>query len=156
MKRSASRERKQTGLPMQSEVPNIQRTFARLAAEGADAARVADAAVSTLRDIDAGLSPIVGKGGVAALYKRSVHLTCAAHPWLSAVQPGALSPDEFASLHAALSQQTASNAAAASAALLQTFTDLLTKLIGASLTERLLRPVWHHPASGHAAQDTST
>jgi len=138
------------------EVRSTQQRIARLAAEGADGGQVADAAVSTWRDIDAALSPIVGKAGVAALYKRSLHLTRAAHPSLAAVEQGALSPGEFASLHAALSQQTGPNAAAANAALLQTFTDLLTKLIGASLTERLLRSIWHNPASGHAAQDTST
>jgi hypothetical protein len=133
----------------------IQPTFARLTAKGAQPEQVAEAAVSAWRDIDAALSPVVGKRGVAALYARSLHLTCASHPCLAGVQDSALSIVEFDSLHAALSRQTASNAAAASAALLQTFTELLTKLIGASLTERLLRPVWHNPSSGDAAQDTS-
>src|SRR5688572_24051634 len=137
---------------MQSEVRIKQRTLSRLAPEGADAGGLADAAVSAWRDIESALSPIVGKRGVAALYARSLHLTRAAHPALADAHDGALSFDEFASLHAVLSRQTAPDAAAASAALLRTFTDLLTKLIGASLTERLLRPVSHHPTSGNAAQ----
>lgn len=141
---------------MQGEVRIGQRTVSRLVAEGANAHQAADATVATWRDIHTALSPIVGKRGVAALYARSLHLTRAAHPLLADVQDGAFSFDEFASLHAALSRQAAPNAAAASAALLQTFIDLLTKLVGASLTERLLRPVWHAPTSGEAAQDTST
>jgi hypothetical protein len=141
---------------MQCEVHIKQRTLARLAAHSANAGEVADATVATWRDIDAALSPIVGKRAVAALYARSLHLTRASHPSLADVQDGVLSFDEFASLHAALARQTAPDAAAASAALLQTFTDLLTRLIGAPLTERLLRPVWHNPSSGDAAQDTPT
>jgi hypothetical protein len=48
---------------------------------------------------------------------------------------------DFASLQSTLSQQTSANAVAFSGALLQKFAELLTDLIGASLTERLLRPV---------------
>jgi hypothetical protein len=33
------------------------------------------------------------------------------------------------------------------------FQNLLDTLIGASLTERLLRPVWDTPSSGQAVQD---
>jgi hypothetical protein len=131
-----------------------QPTFARLAAHGAAPVQVADAAVATWRDIDAVLSPVVGKRGVAALYARSLHLSRAAHPALADVQQGAAPGDEFASLHVALARQTASDAAAASTALIQAFTDLLARLIGVSLTERLLRPVWRQPSSGDAAQDT--
>jgi hypothetical protein len=42
------------------------------------------------------------------------------------------------------------------AALLQNFHELLVSLIGASLTERLLRPVWDIPPSGDAVQETMT
>ena len=47
-------------------------------------------------------------------------------------------------------------AVAANAALLQNFQDLLTSLIGLSLTERLLSPVWDKPSSGQAEQDTAS
>lgn len=130
-------------------------------AEGADAAQVADLSVSTWRKVDAALSPVIGQRGVAALYKRSLYLTRAAHPCLAAVYEGALGPGEFAGLHAALAGQSSSDAAAANGALLQTFHDLLANLIGASLTGQLLRPVLtqlapDNPSSGHAVQDPSS
>jgi len=58
-------------------------------------------------------------------------------------------------LSTALAEQEGPTAVAASVALLETFYDLLTNLIGRSLTDRLLRSVWESPTSGHPAQDTS-
>ena len=133
----------------------FQTTITRLVAEGADAGRIADAAVSTWRDVDASLSPIISSRGVAALYKRSLHLTHGDHPCLTAVYEDKSEPGDFAALQSALSQQTIQNAAAAHGALLQAFYDLLTHLIGASLTEQLLRSVGDPHSSGDAAQDTT-
>ena len=133
----------------------IQLTITRLVAEGADAGRIADASASTWRDIDAALSPIISPRGVAALYKRSLHLTHGDHSCLTAVYEGTLEPGDFAALQIALSQQTSQNAAAAHGALLQAFCDLLIHLIGASLTEQLLRSVCDPHSSGDAAQDTT-
>jgi hypothetical protein len=139
---------------MQSEVGRFRSVLEQLVAEGAVAARIADKTVSMWHDIDAVLSPIIGQRGVAALYKRSLYLVRADYPWLAVVHEGALKPDEFAALQTALLQQTSSNAATASGALLQTFFDLLTNLIGKSLTERLLRSVWVNTTGGNAEQDS--
>ena len=46
-------------------------------------------------------------------------------------------------------------AEAAHCALLGNFRDLLTTLIGASLTDRLMRPLLDNTSSGSAVQDTS-
>ncbi|MEO8656316.1 MAG: hypothetical protein ABI409_19495, partial [Ramlibacter sp.] len=94
--------------------------------------------------IDGALSPIIGAGGVAALYRRSVHLVVPGHPWLAAAYEGALQPGDFAPLRTALSLQTGANAAAAHDAILQTFQDLLDNLIGQSLTQRLLQTARSH------------
>ncbi len=133
----------------------IQAKIARLVTEGADAVRIADAAASTWRDVDTALSPIISQRGVAELYKRSLHLTHGNHPCLTAVYEGKLEPGDFAALQTALSQQSSQNAAAAHGALLQSFCDLLVHLIGASLTEQLLRSVSNPHSSGDAAQDTT-
>jgi len=140
---------------MDSEARRIPSALTPLVTAGADAARIADTAVAIWRDIDAALAPIIGQRGVAALIKRSLYLTHAEHPWLSTVYEGALPPGEYGPLHAALSKQTGAQAAAAQGALLQTFHDLLGNLIGASLTERLLRAVWDRLSSGDAVQGTS-
>jgi hypothetical protein len=59
-------------------------------------------------------------------------------------------------LRAALAGQASAEAAALNAALLGTFYDLLSSLIGATLTERLLDPVWASPFTDAPAQDSQT
>ena len=137
---------------MQDEARRIQTIVAALVSQGADARRISDAALSTWRDLDAVLSPLIGQRGVAAIYARSLHLTSADYPWLAAVQVGGLRSGRFATLRTALSQQTASNAAAANSALLRTFCDLVASLLGESLQERLLMSIRDNPAGSHAAQ----
>lgn len=140
---------------MQSEALRIQATIADLAATTEDAGRVAEVAASTWREIHAVLSPIIGPGGVLALYQRSLHVTRAAYPCLEAVREDVPKSGGFAALQTVLSQQTHAHAAAANAALLQAFCDLLASLIGASLTERLLRSVRNPLRGGSAVQDGS-
>ena len=148
------RKRQANGLLMEDKRQPTRATFPRLVTECSDAGRIAESAVSTWRDLDAALSPIIGQRGVVALCKRSLYLTRADFPWLAAVDEGELKPDEFTTLQTALSQQTSANAAAANDALLRTFCDLLSKLIGASLTDRLLRSVWAGSSSDQVTQDT--
>ncbi len=124
--------------------------------QGAEDPALPDAAPIPWHDIDAALSPVIGQRGVAALYKRSLHLTRGAHPCLQPAYESAQRPGDFAALKAALSQPAGPATAAANRALLQTFTDLLAQLIGRTLSARLLEPVWTPPpsSSGPAAQDT--
>ena len=132
-------------------------TLVQRAAEGADAAQIADAVVATWKRIDAALAPIIGQGSVAVLYMRSLHLIDAAYPWLADMQQGdgVHVTVDLAALRAILALQDSAAAAAAGGALLQTFYELLASLVGPSLTERLLRSVWENPLSGTTAQDTS-
>jgi hypothetical protein len=124
--------------------------------EEAESRRIAESATATWHDINTALSPIIGQRGVSGLYKRCLNLTSADHPWLAAAQEAFPEAGEFDALQRALSQQTSSVAAAASAALLQTFYTLLTTLIGVSLTTQLLQSVRGFPPGGHApSQDTS-
>ena len=53
-------------------------------------------------------------------------------------------------------QQAAAEAAAGGTALFQSFHELLASLVGASLTDRLLRSVWAHSSGASPAQDTSS
>jgi hypothetical protein len=142
------------GSRMQPEAPNIT-TFVQLAARDADASRIAEAAVAQWSNIDAALSPIIGQSGVAALFKRSLRLTGVNYPCLHALSESTLRPGDHAGLRAALSQETAFDAAAASDALQRTFHELLANLIGDSLAERLLRSAWNLPSieNGHAARE---
>jgi hypothetical protein len=138
---------------MQAEAQGVQPMFARLAAESADAVRIAEIAVSIWDDVGEALAPIIGQSGVGALFKRSIYLTRVAHPCLQAVNESALASGGLAVLQTVLAQQDAVEAVAVNAALLQHFQEVLITLIGASLTERLLRPVWEITSSGDAAQE---
>ena len=147
---------------MPAETPMMQAMFARQSAADADAdadadgATIAKMAVSIWRDVGIALSPIIGQGGVDALFKRSLHLTRIAHPCLATVLENVAQPDAVAALQAVLAQQISATAVAANLALLQNFQDLLTSLIGLSLTERLLRPVWDKSSSSQAEQDIAS
>lgn len=122
--------------------------------ETIDCARTADLAIATWRKIDDALWPIIGHAGMAALFKRGLYLAGADQPALMAMVEDEIAPGDFALLRETLAQQSSAQAAAAmQAALLKTFLDLLTSLIGAALTERLLRSVWdNNPSSGEAVQ----
>jgi hypothetical protein len=122
-------------------------------AAGEPASGIADAVVSTWQEIATALSPLIGERGVAALYKRSLFLTTNKHPWLASAYEGLQGPMNLPMLNAAMSQQTSASAASGGTALFQTFYELLTSLVGASLTERLLHPVWTDESSA-PSQDT--
>lgn len=152
---SIPRGRIVTGPDMPNEAQGTKALLAQLAANSAHAAQAASMAVTTWSAMDEALSPIIGQRGFAALYKRSLQLTRVGFPCLATVQDSVLQTAEFSVLHAVLAQQDSATAAAASAALLANFHELLTKLIGPSLTDRLLRPVCDTTSSGRPAQDTS-
>src|SRR5688500_8873461 len=77
---------------MQSRVSRLIAPLAQRIGEDASAAQIAEAVIATFSEIDAVLSPIIGTRGVAALYRRSLHLTAATHPWMT-VPPEGLPPE---------------------------------------------------------------
>ncbi|MCV2360578.1 hypothetical protein LNV08_16510 [Paucibacter sp. TC2R-5] len=129
---------------------------------GADAAQIARLFGRVCQEINLALVPIVGQRGVAALFARSLQLGAKSHPWMSdAGTPASNSsgpvPVNFdtAAFCALTARQTRPEAAAAACLLLQTFYELLGKLVGRSLTDRLLRTPWLTFLSGSAAQDNT-
>jgi hypothetical protein len=123
---------------------------------GADVGQVAETILALWQEIDQALTPIVGHRGVAALYNRSLKLTAVAHPWLASASSAVLAAMDPSALKAALLQQTATQAAAGGSALFETFRELLASLVGAALTERLLRSVWTPSSGVPPAQDHSS
>lgn len=123
----------------------IERTLAQCAGDAPDARAVAAASVGIWQQVAAQLAPVIGWRGVHVVFSRAVHVMRKDFPTLLITadrEPGAA---QFASLRAWLEARTADSAAKASYALLTTFTDLLANLIGESLTDRLLNPVWASP-----------
>jgi hypothetical protein len=114
---------------------------------------VALSVVQVWAQVDTALGPIVGTAGVVALYNRCIHLVSGRHAWMAgaaAVAPKAL---DTAPLRAALTAQDAATAAALGGELFETFREVLSSMVGVSLTERLLRPAWAELLGGPAAED---
>jgi len=101
-------------------------------------------------EIGTRLAPILGRRGVAALYRRSLQLTLSSHRWLA---PACEAQEaELAALHATLASQDRAAAVAASVALLANFRVLLTGLVGDALTAKLLAPPQGAPADDPAKE----
>ena len=125
------------------------RAFAPHAERGADIEQVAVAVVSTWQQIDLALAPVIGKRGIATLYRRSVFLTAArGRPWLAPLHEAAGEAIDLAALKALILQQTAATAAEGADALLRTFCEVLSSLIGPALSERLLGAAWQDMPTG--------
>lgn len=120
----------------------IEDALARRAGQATDAGLIANAVLDTWNDVAVRLAPIIGSHGVDALFGRALHLVSATFPWLRAPADGGSTTAILAELKACLLRRDAASAAEAGLALLLTATQLLADLIGESLTERLLTPVW--------------
>lgn len=129
------------------------RQLNQLAAAGAEPSLIADVAEKHWHSIADALSPIIGRQGVLALYSRSLHLTRMHYSWLVDGSTAVPSAQPFDDLRSALARQSTEQAIAGHRAVLQTFQDLLNSLIGSSLTDRLLRPVFDSNPGEHEAEE---
>lgn len=140
---------------LSEESRQIAASLARRAGPNADTASIARAIVSTLQKINAALTPIIGPQGVAALYLRSLHLCAANHPRLANTCDSLPAALDLTALESILVEQSEIDALSFGEALLITLYDLLTTLIGPSLTAHLLRGVWGSSLSDTSLQETS-
>jgi hypothetical protein len=141
---------------MISRAATFQTGLQRRAASGAGADVISASAVAAWRGIDGALAPIIGRGGVSALFERSLHLASAQHPALIAAHDDVLRSGDFGALQAVYARSSGAEAAAAHGALLVSFCGLLTGLVGEPLTERLLQPVWDTLQGGDPAKDDAS
>jgi hypothetical protein len=132
----------------------LRRVLANDAGDGADAGAVADATVGIWLQISGRLSTVIGERGVSVLFKRALQTTSRTFPWL-AVDNNDDSAVVLPSLRQCLAGRDAAIAEDAGHALLVSFTDLLASLIGASLADRLLSPVWAPPAAATDKENTA-
>lgn len=123
----------------------IRRKLAKCTGEAPNAGAIAEATLSTWHQVAARLSPVIGERGTDALLSRSVHLTGNAYPWLAMAGDQADQESRLAAIKTRLAGCETDTATEASYTLFTTFVELLAALIGASLTERLLGPVWAPP-----------
>lgn len=129
--------------------------LAHKVAQGETSLQVADAVTLAWQQIDVALSPLIGHRGVAGLYQRTLHITGVDNPWLAICYKGILVEMNLDDLNQVLVQQSATDAANGGAMLFQTFYDLLGRLIGTTLTARLLHAVWIAPSRAADVQNTT-
>lgn len=115
------------------------------AGSAADASAVAEASIITWHAVNLRLAPVIGVQGVDVLFRRSLHLTSKTFPWLVVAGYEGSNKVLLTSLQARVASCETELAIEASVALLATFSGLLESLIGESLTERLLAPIWMPP-----------
>lgn len=127
---------------------NLAAPVIELLGTGAGSARIAESALGTWQAIEAALEPIIGPLGFSAIYGRAVKLARVEHPFLADIQGPATAPPSLQRLHAVLQDRPADAAAAAHSTLLVSFCEVLSSLVGAALSERLLRTVGDSPSSG--------
>jgi hypothetical protein len=115
---------------------------------GAQHADIVARSLRTWERLAAHLSPLIGEAGFCALYGRTVCLVVAQHPWLA--PPLASQPIDIllSTLKENLSSIDPASAGQATGALLDTFTKLLSGLIGEALTTRLLNTAWADEPEG--------
>ena len=128
-------------------------TFADRISLNKNPEHVLDLVIISWKEIDRVLRPIIGKGGIEALFHHSVEITAQAYPWLIAASSDVHSALDLDALRHALTKKNTSHFAGASDSLLLNFYHLLSNLIGLSLTDRLLRPVLDPLLNGTAAKD---
>jgi hypothetical protein len=121
----------------------------------ADIARIAQAIISTLRDMEVALTPIIGQQGVAALYRRSLHLCASTHPRLACTRDKVPAGMDLTALKSVIVEQSDADALFFGEVLLTTFYELLSTLIGPSLTARLLRGMCELSLSDTPSQENS-
>jgi hypothetical protein len=110
------------------------------------AARATSEATGNIwRLVEAQLVPVIGAHGLDVLFRHALHQTTSAYPWLAAVVDRGGSAGPLPSLMACLAAQPRASATDAAQGLLFNFTEMLSRLVGESLTERLLAPVWARP-----------
>ncbi len=103
---------------------------------------VNDIVIQLLQPLSSQLISIIGAGGFNAIYNRSIFLTRATFPWLTAGEPLSPVDYQFPDLKASLAGPSATEASKASYMLLLTFTNILASLIGEALTIDILGSAW--------------
>jgi hypothetical protein len=96
---------------------------------------------------------IVGEGGFASLYTRSLLLSKASFPWLESGINTAQNPAYFHALKETYAVQQPGQVKAANRLLLTTFTGILQSLIGEQLTLSILRSAWKSNVPVHTNKE---
>jgi hypothetical protein len=122
--------------------PAFERLLARQAGTGADAPAVAAAARRLCKDFAQHLTPLIGDGGVAAIYGRSLQLAERRFPGLAPARASGQDREPFTHVHHFLEHQDPVVATTAAITVLAFASEVLASFIGETLTRLLLHETW--------------
>ncbi|MBW3566263.1 MAG: hypothetical protein KY459_16265 [Acidobacteria bacterium] len=120
----------------------LARLIKRRVGSSTDAGAVVAAARLTHDELVAVLAPLISSAGVQALWGRAFDLTQREFPVDERSGDDSPAGEPFARMTVWLERQAPSEATDAAAAMFATFAELLTTLIGGSLTTRYLEKAW--------------
>lgn len=120
----------------------LRRLLAHEAGANADGKAVAAASQRLYEALASQLNPLIGSGGVNAIYGRSLHLTKAEFPWLAIRGESEQNDPTFSPVRVCLERQEYAAAIAGASAVFATVGGLLVTFIGDGLTARVLRDAW--------------
>jgi hypothetical protein len=121
----------------------------------ADSHAIADRALWSWERIAFHLVPLIGEAGFHSLYARAVHLALPQCVSLTVLRQCKSTDELFQKLKEDLSALEPTMTEQCSNVLLNKFTDLVSSLIGDSLTEQILRSAWDEhaqPGQGNAQE----
>ena len=122
--------------------PAFERLLAREAGTGTDAPAVAAAARRLCEDFAQHLRPLIGDGGVTALYGRSLQLAERRFPGLAPARASGQDGEPFTHLQHFLEHQDPVVAIRAAVTVLGVACEVLATFIGEKLTRLLLHETW--------------
>ena len=132
----------------------FQRILTREAGLDADAAAIAAAARLLCEHLAKQLAPLIGDGGVAAIYTRSWHLVQRQFPGVAPVRASDEGHGPFAPVQQFLAHQRPAVASEAAVALFTTIGELLVLFIGRHLTIGLLSEAWPDDFAADTVEET--
>ena len=103
---------------------------------------VIDVTIELWEKLATELISLIGEGGFQSMYSRSLHLVSTDFPWMEQTHPWQRMDNGFPDLRKSFESRDQHEVGQASVALLTTFIDLLTTLIGELLTTSILGTAW--------------
>ena len=122
--------------------PAFERLLARQAGTAADAAAVAAAARRLCEGFAQRLTPLIGDGGIAAIYGRSLQLAERRFPGVAPNRASGEHGEPFTHMQRFLENQGPVVATRAAVSVLVFASEVLASFIGGALTRLLLHEMW--------------
>ena len=120
----------------------FERLVARQVGTAADAPAVAAAARRLCENFAQHLTPLIGDGGVAAIYSRSLQLAAGRFPGLAPPRASGQDSEPLTHVHHFLEHQDPVVATRAAVTVLAVASEVLASFIGETLTRLLLHETW--------------